>query len=285
MSKVIISADSTCDIGKDLSKKFNVELFDWRIELEGKEYVDNVGITPDDLYVAWRERKALPKSTAATPHEYQQHFKKLLESADEVVHVGLGSSLSSSFQNCCTAADEIGNVYVVDSNNLSTGFGQLVIQATKFADQGKSGAEIQTAVQAMTGRTHASFLLDTLEFMKAGGRCSSVAALGASMFKLKPCIEVDNTKGAEMHVGKKYQGKMEACLKRYVKDKLEDRDDIDLERLFISHSGSPTSDIELVRQEVEKYQKFENIEITRASCVISTHCGPRTLGLLFMTKE
>jgi len=284
MAKVLVTADSNCDIGPEMEEKYQIPLFNWKVLLEGKTFTDSVDIFPDDLYTAWRERRALPQTSASSPYEYREFFQPYLDEGYEIVHLNLGSGLSASYENCCTAAEELGNVYPVNSNNLSTGFGHLVIQAAKLAEQGDDAVTIQKKIQDMCGRAHASFLLDTLEFMAAGGRCSSVTALATTMLKIKPSIEVENTNGGKMHVGKKYHGKVENCLANYVKEKLEGRDDIDLERLFITHSGSPESDIELVRQEVAKYQDFKDIQVTRASCVISTHCGPRTLGILFMTK-
>lgn len=285
MSNVIISADGVCDIGEELKEKYDIKLLNWRIELEGEEYVDGMSISPDDIYDAWRQRKVLPKSTGGTPIEYYEFFKGIYRDGCEIVHINLGSSLSSSYQNCLIAAAELGYVYTVDSQNLSSGMGQLVIEAALMAEDGKTAAEIQAALNGMCERAHASFLLDTLEFMKAGGRCNSITALGANMLKIKPCVEVDNQNGGSMHLGKKYRGNMDKALQQYVQDKLEGRDDIDTRRIFITHSGSPDEDIEVVRQEIGKYQQFDNIYVTKASTTISTHCGPRTLGILFMTKQ
>ena len=284
MNKVIISADSTCDIGPELQKRYGVRLLNWRILLDGKEYLDNVSVTPDDLYRAWRERGVLPKSTGATSEEYKAHFQPLIDEGYEIVHIGLGSSLSCSYQNAVQAARETGHVVTIDSQNLSTGFGLLVLDAAELAQQGLSAQEIAGQIEALRPRSHASFLLDTLEFMKAGGRCSSLAAFGASLLQLKPGIEVDASDAGRMHVGKKYRGKMEQCLVQYVRNKLEGRTDLDLRRVFITHSGSPESDIAAVRREVERCANFKEILVTRASCTISAHCGPRTLGVLFLTK-
>ncbi len=284
MGKVIISADSTCDIGPELQKRFNVQLLNWRILLDDKEYLDNVSITPDDLYSAWRERGALPKSTGATCEEYKAHFQPLIDQGYEIVHIGLGSGISCSYQNAVQAARETGHVIAVDSQNLSTGFGLLVLEAAELAAKGCSAEEIAKRVEELRPRSHASFLLDTLEFMKAGGRCSSLAAFGASILQLKPCIEVDNRDGSRMHVGKKYRGKMEQCLLQYVRNKLDGRTDLDLRRVFVTHSGSPESDIRAVCREVARCANFKEILVTRASCTISAHCGPRTLGVLFLTK-
>ena len=284
MKKVIISADSTCDIGPELQERYHIQLLNWRILLDGKEYLDNVNITPDDLYRAWRERGILPKSTGATSEEYKQHFQPLIDQGYEIVHIGLGSGISCSYQNAVQAARETGHVITIDSQNLSTGFGLLVVEAAELAQQGLSATEIYRKIEELRPRSHASFLLDTLEFMKAGGRCSALAAFGASILQLKPCIEVDNCDGSRMHVGKKYRGKMDQCLVQYVHNKLEGRSDLDLRRVFITHSGSPESDILAVKKEVQRCANFKEIYITRANCTISTHCGPRTLGVLFLTK-
>jgi DegV family protein with EDD domain len=283
MPKVIISADSSCDIGPQLQERYHIPLFNWSIELDGKVYTDGVTITPDDLYTAWRERKVLPKSAAPSPLAYQEFFAPLRAQGAEVVHLCLGSGLSAGYTSCCTAAAEVGGVYPVDSQNLSTGFGLLVLQAAELADKGMGAAEIQAALQAMCARSHASFLLDTLEFMQAGGRCSGLTAAATSVLRIKPCIEVSNTTGGTMHVGHMYRGSMEKALPRYVRDKLAGRTDLDLSRLFITHSGSPQSDIDLVRNLALELQPFKEVTVTRASCLISTHCGPRTLGVLFMT--
>ena len=284
MKKVIISADSTCDIGPELQERYHIQLLNWRILLDGKEYLDNVNITPDDLYRAWRERGILPKSTGATSEEYKQHFQPLIDQGYEIVHIGLGSGISCSYQNAVQAARETGHVITIDSQNLSTGFGLLVVEAAELAQQGLSATEIYRKIEELRPRSHASFLLDTLEFMKAGGRCSALAAFGASILQLKPCIEVDNCDGSRMHVEKKYRGKMDQCLMQYVRNKLKGRSDLDLRRVFITHSGSPESDIQAVKKEVQRCADFKEIYVTRANCTISTHCGPRTLGVLFLTK-
>ena len=284
MKKVIISADSTCDIGPELQERYHIQLLNWRILLDGKEYLDNVNITPDDLYRAWRERGILPKSTGATSEEYKQHFQPLIDQGYEIVHIGLGSGISCSYQNAVQAARETGHVITIDSQNLSTGFGLLVVEAAELAQQGLSATEIYRKIEELRPRSHASFLLDTLEFMKAGGRCSALAAFGASILQLKPCIEVDSSDGSRMHVGKKYRGKMDQCLIQYVRNKLKGRSDLDLRRVFITHSGSPESDIQAVKKEVQRCADFKEIYVTRANCTISTHCGPRTLGVLFLTK-
>lgn len=283
-SKIILSADSACDIGPELQKLYNVQYYYFHILLGDKSYLDGVDIQPDDLYRAWREEGLLPKTAAITPTEYQAFFEKWVADGYEVVHVNLGSGISSAHQNCCVAAQEMGHIYPVDSASLSTGFGHLVVKAGEMIEAGMSALDIQKELAKLREKTHASFVLDTLEFMRAGGRCSAVAAFGANLLNLKPSIMVNNRDSGKMGVGKKYRGAMERVLPEYVRDQLQGRDDLVLDRIFITHSGSPDSDIELVRQEIKKYADFKDIHVTRASGTISAHCGPRTLGVLFMTK-
>lgn len=283
--KVILSADSACDIGPILQERFDVRLFQFHIIIGDKTYRDGIDIQPEDIYRIWREQGILPKTAAITPAEYIKHFSDWVRQGYEVVHLNLGTGLTSTHQNATIAAHELGNVYPIDAASLSSGFGLLVVKAGELIEQGLSGFEVKEAIDEMHEKTHASFVLDTLEFMKAGGRCSAVTAFGANLLKLKPGIRVDNQKGGSMGVGKKYRGAMEKVLVEYVRDELADKkDSLDLSRVFITHSGSPDSDVELVKAEISKYANFEELYVTRASCSISAHCGPRTLGVLYMTK-
>lgn len=283
--KIILSADSTCDIGPELQKKFDVQFFDFHIQIGDETFIDGKEIGPDDLYSAWRDRGILPKTATITPGEYADYFKTWVDDGYEVIHINIGTALSAAHQNCNIAAAEMGGkVFPVDSANLSTGVGLLVIKAGEMIEVGLPAREIVEKLGALREKSHASFVLDTLEFMAAGGRCSAVMAFGANLLNLKPGIEVDNSAGGAMGVGKKYRGAMKKVLKEYIADKLKDRGDLDLSRVFITHSGSPESDITLAREEIAKYADFKEVYVTRASGTISAHCGPRTLGVLFMTK-
>lgn len=283
MGRIILSADSTCDLDEDLKQRYSVNYYPFHIILEGKDYLDNVDITTEDIYQAYYDRKVLPKTAAINVQEYIDYFKQWVDQGDEVIHINLGSALSSAHQNCRLAAEELGHVYVVDSGNLSTGMGLLVVEAGKMIAQGLEAAEIAQRLQDMTGCCHASFILDTLEFMRAGGRCSAVAALGAAVLRLKPCIEVNNQDGS-MSVGKKYRGSLDHVLRAYVKDKLRQYGDIRKDLLFITHSGIDESYIEAVKEAVSEECEFKEVHVTKASCTISCHCGPSTLGILFMTE-
>ena len=283
-NKIILSADSTCDLNSGLKQKYLVNYYPYHIILGENQYLDNVDIFPDDLYEAYRKKHILPKTAAIGMGEYYEYFKKWVDEGYDVVHLNLGSAISAAHQNCKLAAESLGHVYPIDSCSLSTGTGLLVIEAAERIAKGMPARQIQQEVSDLTQKAHASFILDTLEFMHAGGRCSAVTALGANLLHLKPCIEVDNKNGGSMNVGKKYRGDLDKVLEQYVKNKLENRDDLKLDRIFITHSGISEERIELVRKLIQKLADFREIHVTRASCTISCHCGPNTLGVLFLTK-
>ena len=284
MSKILLSADSTCDLGAQLKEQHQVHYYPFHIILDGRDYQDNVDITPQDIFQAYYDRKLLPQTAAINVQEYLDYFTPFVEQGYEIVHLNLGGALSSAHQNCVLAAKELPGVYPVDSCNLSTGIGHLVLDASDWIRQRLSAAEVAARLESRKSLVHSSFILDTLKFMSAGGRCSSITALGANLLNIKPCIEVDNTSGA-MHVGRKYRGTLDKVLPRYVKDTLQSYEKLNTGRLFITHSGIDESYIALVKEAVEQEASFDNIYITQASCTISCHCGPNTLGILFETEE
>lgn len=281
--KIILSADSTCDIGDELKERYHVHYIPLHIILNDKDYKDNIDITPDQIYQEYYDHKCLPKTAAVNVEEYLNYFRPLVAEGCEIIHINIGSGLSSSYQNCCLAAKMLGHVYVIDSCNLSSGTGLLVADAGKMIADGQDAASIAEVLRTRVSKCHASFVLDTLTFLHAGGRCSAVAALGANILKLKPCIEVDNRNGS-MDVGKKYRGSLDKALVRYVKDELSRYQDLNPELLFITHSGIPQEYIDLVKKTVEETASFQEIQVTKACCTISCHCGPNTLGILFETR-
>ena len=282
-NRVILSADSTCDLGDALKERYGVHYYPFHIILGERQYQDGVDITPDELYEAYRKEKILPKTAAIGAGEYAEYFRKWTEKGYDVVHLNLGSALSAAYQNCCIAARELGHVYPINSCNLSTGIGLLVIEAAERIAAGLSAEQVQAEVSALTGKCHASFVLNTLEFLHAGGRCSALAAMGANLLRLKPCIEVDNTCG-RMGVGKKYRGTLDKALEQYISDKLSGRNDLKLDRVFITPSGTSNERIDAVCKQVCALAPFKEVLVTRAGCTISSHCGPDTLGVLFLTK-
>lgn len=280
---IILCADSTCDLGPELKEKYQVHYYPFHVILDGKTYSDGVDLMPDQIYEVYRERKILPKTAAINIAEYLEFFKQWTDQGYEVVHLTLGSGLSASYNNCRLAAQELPGVYAVDSRSLSTGSGLLVLEAAERIAAGMPAEQVAREVQDLTAKVNASFVIDTLEFLYKGGRCSALQMLGANVLRLKPCIEVDNRSGS-MDVGKKYRGSLDKCLEQYVKDRLEGRDDIVEKRIFITHSGISEERIALVKRLVEQYGHFGEILVTRAGCTISSHCGPNTLGVLFIEK-
>ena len=251
-NKVVITCDSSCDLGPKLCERYHINLNPFRINVGDETFLDGVNITPDDLY-AYHEKTGLLSKT----------------------------SMSVNYQKACIAAETFNNVYVVDSGNLSTGVGLLVLTAADLAEQGKSAKEIIAEVERLRANVNASFVIDTLEFLHKGGRCSALAALGANLLKLKPCIEVKN--GA-MGVAKKYRGKFAEVLKTYAKERLENPDNLYLNRVFITHAGCDPKIAEEIAALVKELAPFNEVFITRAGATVSTHCGPNTLGVLFIQK-
>lgn len=281
--KVILSADSTCDLNETIKSRYQVNIQPLHIILNGKSYKDGVDITPETIFKAFQEEKVLPQTSAPNPQEYLDYFKQWTDQGYEILHVSLSSYLSSAYQNASLAAQQLENVYPIDSKNLSTGMGLLVIEAAERIEKGMPAKEIAAEIQSLTSHVHASFVIDTLTYLHEGGRCSALAAFSANLLSIKPCIEVDNSEGS-MDVGKKYRGSLKKVFKRYAVDQLRRHSNIKLDRIFITHSGTAEENIEIVKEAVCEILPFEEVLITQAGCTISSHCGPNTLGVLFMTE-
>lgn len=282
MANVIISADSTCDLSPLQREQNQVHTFPFHIEFRGKDYLDSVDITPQDLFDGYYEDKSLPKTGAANKEQYKAYFEELTSDGSEVIHFDLGSALSAAYGNACMAAEEVDGVYVLDGKSLSTGVGLQVLAACRMRDAGKSAKEIAEEASKLHERSHASFVLDTMEFLAAGGRCPSIVAQAGKMLNLRPEILVDNQSGA-MKVGKLYRGKQSRVLEKYVTDTLAKYSDIVKDEIFITHTGVDPETVDQLRGILEE-NAFKNIYETVASCTISSHCGPGTLGILFMTE-
>ncbi len=282
-NNVILCADSTCDLSPELKERFGVRTFPFHVNLGENTYQDGIDLVPDDIYRIYNEQHILPKTAAINMAEYTDFFKSFVNQGYQVIHLNLGSGLSVSHNNCRLAAEELPGVYAIDSCNLSTGTGLLVLEAADRIAAGMPAAQVAQEVQALVPKVQASFVLDTLEFLYKGGRCSALSMMGANLLQLKPCIEVDNTSG-KMGVGKKYRGTLDKVLREYVHDLLKDRTDIRTNRVFITHSGISEERIAIAKAAVEECQTFDEIFVTRAGCTISSHCGPNTLGVLFLTE-
>ena len=278
--KIKILSDSTCDLSPALLAENEIALVPLTVVKGDEQFKDGVTITAADIFAHVAAGGDLCSTAANSIGEYADEFEKYTE-YDGVIHITIGSGFSSCYQNACLAAEDYPNVRVVDSQNLSTGQGLVVLKACELAKTCQSLDELHAQVQAFTEKVEASFLLDQLKYMVKGGRCSSAAALGANLLNLKPCIEVKNGK---MSVVKKYRGNYAKCLANYVKDRLQNREDLEYGTLFVTNTPVTEECMDAVLATVEASPKFENTYKTEAGCTVSCHCGPGTLGVLFVRK-
>lgn len=279
---IIISADSTADLSKELIERYNIKISPLGITLGTATYKDGVDIDADKIYEHHAKTGELPKTTATNVGEYLSFFEELTKDGASVIHFSLSSEMSSTCNNALLAAADFENVYVVDTKNLSTGSGLLVLAAADMKEQNLSAKEIADKVSDLAQMVEASFVIDSLEYLYKGGRCSALSVMGANLLKLKPCIEVKN---GTMGVGKKYRGKFSDVLKEYINERLQNTGDIVKNRVFITHAGC---DDEIVKELVEIVNKkgiFDEVLLTRAGSTISSHCGKNTLGILFIRKS
>lgn len=279
--RIKISADSTCDLPESITKQHDISIVPLYIVCKKGTMRDGIDVQPDELYRIVEEEGKISSTAAVNVHEYMDYFSQYLKEYDAVIHFTISSSMSSCYQNAAAAADSMENVYVVDSKNLSTGIGHLVLDAAELAEKGESPEKIKELMDQRREKLDVSFVLSTLEYMRMGGRCTSVAAFGANLLGIKPGIEVHD--GA-MGVGKKYRGTLDKCLVKYVQEKLAEPDTLDLRRIFITDSGVDESTWRLVEKTVLECAPFEQVIHTRAGCTISGHCGPGCLGILFYRK-
>ena len=282
MSKpVIITADSTCDLSRELLERYSVKTIPLTILLGEESFFDGFDFTPADMYRRYREDGTLPKTSAPSVQQFIDFFRPFVEAGCEVVHLDISSELSSSYSTAYIAAAELGGVYPVDSRMLSTGVGLLVIEAAECRDRGMEAKEIAEHISSLTGKVDTSFVLDTLEFMWKGGRCSGVAALGANLLHLKPALEMS---GGKLGVYKKYRGGIKAVYKQYVAERLAGKS-VRPGHVFITNSGevdeATLAELEtLVRATIP----VKEIHHTLAGCTIASHCGPKCLGILFINE-
>ncbi|NLD58620.1 MAG: DegV family protein [Clostridiales bacterium] len=278
---VKISADSTCDLSPQLIQEYGISIVPLYIIKDDQSLRDGIDIVPEDIFEHVERTGKLLTTSAVSVGDYAEVFAGMTSDGSEVVHVNIGSEFSASHQNAMLAAKEIAGVYPVDSRSLSSGSGHIAIEAAKLARAGKSGAQIRREMVKLAERVEASFVIERLDYLRKGGRCSAVQALGANLLHLKPCIEVRDGK---MAVGKKYRGSFEKALREYIADRLNGRTDIWPGRAFITHAGCEPEMVEMVRAAAEESFHFEQLIVTRAGCTISNHCGPHTLGILFIRK-
>jgi DegV family protein with EDD domain len=276
-----ITSDSTCDLSQELVEQYNIGMIPIKIEKGGKTFRDGIDIFPDDIFSHVDAGGEICKTAAVNPTEYQSFFEQLSHRYEAVIHINLGSGFSSCYQNACEAGEEFSNVFVVDSNNLSSGQGHVVLEAAMKAREGCSVKDILEHLADIIPRVRSSFLLNRLDYMAKGGRCTMIRALGADLLRLKPCIEVADGK---MIVGKKYRGSLKRCLAQYAEDKLGHTDKIATDRIFVTHTTINPEILEMVKDIVAKKELFDNRYETIAGCTVSCHCGQNTLGILYIEK-
>lgn len=282
MSKpVIITADSTCDLSQDLIERYDVRIIPLTILLDNESYQDGVEFTPADMYVRYHADGTLPKTAAPSLQQFLDFFGPLVEAGNEVVHLDISAELSGTYNTASIAAQELGGVYTVDSRMLSTGVGLLVIEAAECRDRGMGAAEIAEHVRSLTDKVDTSFVLDTLDFMWKGGRCSGVAALGANLLRLKPGLEM---KDGKLGVYRKYRGNINAVYRQYITERLAGKT-IRPGHVFITESGEiDPGVVEELEALVHQLIPVKEIHHTLAGCTVSSHCGPKTLGVLFIRE-
>ncbi len=284
MSKIKIVADSTCDLSKELLQKYDISIIPLCVIMGENSYFDGEDVTPDELYAWADENKTTPKTAAISFEKAAEVFKPFIDEGDDIIFFGISSDMSTT----CNVARLIGEetpyerLFVVDSRNLSTGIGLQVLRAARLANEGNSAEEIVEEINSARDLVRASFVVDNLTYLARGGRCNAVTALMANTLKLHPVISV---KDGKMGVGKKLRGKMDAVLQKYVEEMKDELLAADPERVFITHSGCSNETIDAVYSRLEALGYFKEILITRAGGVISSHCGPDTLGVLFYSKN
>ena len=279
--KVVICSDSTSDLGTELTQKYGIPVLRLFVNLGGKAYADGLEIDPDMIYRHYAEKGELPKTAAPNIAAFCDFFEEQTKDGNAVVCFTISSDMSSTYNNARLAASNYPDVYVVDTRNLSTGGGLLVLAAAEMAKNGMSAADIAKECQALTEKVDASFVIDNLEFLHKGGRCSAVAALAAGVLQLKPCITV---RGGKMGVAKKYRGRFDRVLGQYIADRIGDASDIDTTRVFVTHAGCDPEIVEQCVAKVKSLAPWGEVHVTRAGCTVSAHCGRNTLGVLFMRK-
>ena len=277
-----ITSDSTSDLSPALLEQYDITVLPLYVTMGEQTCRDGVDARPEDLFAYVEHTGSLPTTAAVNVADYHDCFAQFSPRHEAVIHITISSDFSSCYQNACVAAEGFSNVYVVDSRNLSTGHGLVVLEAALAAQRGEQPEAIVAHLNEVAGQVEASFVVDKLDYLVKGGRCSSAAALGANLLKLKPCIEVVD---GRMKVGKKYRGNYDKVLLQYVRERLDGRDDLALDRIFVTHTPCRPETVEAVKAEIQTYAPFSEIIETTAGCTISSHCGPNTLDILFLRSR
>ena len=278
--KIKITTDSTCDLSADIIKKYGIESIPLAVNMGENTYLDGVDVKPENIYEYFEKTGEVPTTGARSPEDFKDFFKKFTDEGYQIVHIGIGGDLSCCYSNVQIAVQDLKGVYPVDSQSLSTGTGLLVMYAAELALTGKYTAEeVAKKVEKRVPFVQASFVIEKLKFLHKGGRCSTLAMLGANLLRLKPSIHVKNGKNT---VGKKYMGNMIGCIKKYAEDVLQESSTPDHTRVFITYSTATQEMLDAAKSVLDSYGKFKEIIFTQAGSVINSHCGQNTLGILYI---
>ena len=282
MGKVVVYADSTCDLSEELIMEHNIGIIPLYVTFGEEIFKDKLEINPDILYKKVEQKGIMPKTSAAPMGDYYEVFKQELDKGNEVVFFSIGSTLSSSINNARTAAEELdaSKILVIDSLNLSTGIGLQVLKAAKFAKEGKTLAEIKTEIEKITPNVRSKFAVDSLEYLHKGGRCSGASRLFGTLLQIKPVIEVQQS--GKLDVLTKCKGKKKA-LNVMLDDIIANKDRVDLDYIMVTHTCADDEAVMLQARLKEEFPSA-NVAITTAGCVISSHCGKGTIGILYILK-
>lgn len=274
-----ISADSTCDIPQDLIQKYDINITHLTVLLGDEEHKDGVDITPTQIFDFVDKTGILPKTSAINTTEYTEHFTKLTKKYDAVIHFSLSFNISSTGNNARLASQKFDNVYVIDTKSLSSGSGLLILSCVDKINAGKDLKTILNELEKEVNKIQASFLVDTLKFLHKGGRCSSIALLGANLLKIKPRISLVD---GEMQVTKKYRGNIQDALLKYADDLLEEIKP-DKTRVFVTYSSRVNPTVDILKDKLRSLG-FKQIIESQAGATICSHCGKKTLGVLYMSE-
>ena len=276
--KIAISAESTIDVTKEVLSEYDIHVVPFSVLLGEKMGIDGE-ITPEEIFEYVDKNKTLPKTSAVNEFQYEEHFNKLFsEGYDAIIHFSLSSTLSSAFSNAKAVSEKMKNVFVIDTRTLSTGIALLAVYARKLANENVEPAEIAKKCSDRIGSVQASFVLNTVDYLHHGGRCSAMKKFGVNLLKLKPQIIV---KDGKMESVRTYRGKNEIVIKNYCEDTFKDFNNPDLSVAFLTHSSASSEMIEAAKTSLEK-RGFKNIYITTAGATITSHCGPKCLGILYI---
>jgi len=279
--RIRMTADSTCDLPLEIQRDYQVSTVPLSVIINGEVFHDGVDVTPRDIFRAAEAGKSV-RTAAVNTYEYREFFTEQLKGCDQLVHVCLGSGFSTSYSDAAEASRDMDNVFVVDSRNLSTGSGLLVLEGLRMIREGtEDGGAIAETLREKAGLVCSSFVVRTIDYLRRGGRCTGLEALGAKMLHVRPSIVVTDGK---MHPGEKYRGRYEHYLKHYIRDLLENDSGIDFSRVFVVHSPSEEGLVRFAIDTVKSYGLFREVTEAMAGCTVCAHCGPDTLGLMYMRK-